>query len=294
MAPKKHKPQGHYCKVCGEHKANEKFSGKGHAAHICKACMKLAPAERSEQMTLNKIEGMAFRYLNESEIKWLRNRMKDSRPEVREAAAEAHSIKFPHYERSMFKKGLTAFSLEFYIHGEVWDEWGDEIPVHMRFDADSTGAFRRIDYSAPENERETEIKADPKEARKFLKSVVHELNTPFWGEDLSDTGPSDDPYIDVQTEYRDFENFIPDLDEDYDDFDGYIEDDTEETEPSANKDREPVWSLCLELSNGENREITFYHQMHDESQALFWSLNDWFEPDDDGFDDDESDNGGPL
>lgn len=23
------KKHGHYCKVCGEHKANEKFSGKG-------------------------------------------------------------------------------------------------------------------------------------------------------------------------------------------------------------------------------------------------------------------------
>lgn len=39
-----HKPHGHFCKVCGEHKANEKFSGKGHAAHICKACMSLRMA----------------------------------------------------------------------------------------------------------------------------------------------------------------------------------------------------------------------------------------------------------
>ncbi len=26
------KKHGHYCKVCGEYKANEKFSGKGHFA----------------------------------------------------------------------------------------------------------------------------------------------------------------------------------------------------------------------------------------------------------------------
>ena len=32
------KKHGHYCKVCGEYKANEKFSGKGHAAHVCKSC----------------------------------------------------------------------------------------------------------------------------------------------------------------------------------------------------------------------------------------------------------------
>ena len=39
MAKKKKKHQGHYCRICGEYKANEKFSGKGHAQHICKSCM---------------------------------------------------------------------------------------------------------------------------------------------------------------------------------------------------------------------------------------------------------------
>ncbi len=34
------KPRGHYCRICGQRKANEKFSGRGHAAHICKACAK--------------------------------------------------------------------------------------------------------------------------------------------------------------------------------------------------------------------------------------------------------------
>ena len=37
------KKHGHYCKVCGEYKANEKFSGKGHAAHVCKSCASLPP-----------------------------------------------------------------------------------------------------------------------------------------------------------------------------------------------------------------------------------------------------------
>jgi hypothetical protein len=34
----KEKHQGHYCYVCGRYRANEKFSGKGHARHICKDC----------------------------------------------------------------------------------------------------------------------------------------------------------------------------------------------------------------------------------------------------------------
>ena len=32
------KKRGHFCHVCGRHRANEKFSGKGHAKHICKDC----------------------------------------------------------------------------------------------------------------------------------------------------------------------------------------------------------------------------------------------------------------
>ena len=39
MCMAKKKRQGHYCRICGEYKANEKFSGKGHAQHICKTCM---------------------------------------------------------------------------------------------------------------------------------------------------------------------------------------------------------------------------------------------------------------
>jgi len=39
MEKKKKKQQGHYCRICGDYKANEKFSGKGHARHICKSCM---------------------------------------------------------------------------------------------------------------------------------------------------------------------------------------------------------------------------------------------------------------
>jgi hypothetical protein len=29
---------GHYCRICGRTRANEKFSGKGHKNHVCKDC----------------------------------------------------------------------------------------------------------------------------------------------------------------------------------------------------------------------------------------------------------------
>lgn len=49
------KKHGHYCKVCGEYKVNEKLSGKGHAVHICKACASLPPEKRAEQMAINRL-----------------------------------------------------------------------------------------------------------------------------------------------------------------------------------------------------------------------------------------------
>ncbi len=46
------KKQGHYCKVCGQHKSNESLSGKGHNAHICKKCAALSPADRARPVWL--------------------------------------------------------------------------------------------------------------------------------------------------------------------------------------------------------------------------------------------------
>ena len=43
------KKRGHYCKVCGAYKANEKFSGRGDAAHICKTCAALPPEKQAEE-----------------------------------------------------------------------------------------------------------------------------------------------------------------------------------------------------------------------------------------------------
>ncbi|PKM53992.1 MAG: hypothetical protein CVV00_10025 [Firmicutes bacterium HGW-Firmicutes-5] len=54
--PKKKKHNGHYCKICGTTKANEKFSGKGHRNHICKACSGLPVEKRNEMIQMRKIE----------------------------------------------------------------------------------------------------------------------------------------------------------------------------------------------------------------------------------------------
>ena len=39
---------GHYCKICGRTRSNEKFSGKGHKKHICKDCSGKAGRKKRE------------------------------------------------------------------------------------------------------------------------------------------------------------------------------------------------------------------------------------------------------
>ena len=87
------KKQGHYCKVCGEYKANETFSGRGHAAHICKACAQLPPEEQAERMILNRLYNLPWQ-ISSAQKTWLRNRMKDRRPEVRGLAQEQYTARF--------------------------------------------------------------------------------------------------------------------------------------------------------------------------------------------------------
>jgi UDP-N-acetylmuramyl pentapeptide synthase len=52
---KKKRYRGHFCKVCRQILPNEKFSGKGHAAHICKKCAK-KQKEQKKKMTIGMIK----------------------------------------------------------------------------------------------------------------------------------------------------------------------------------------------------------------------------------------------
>lgn len=87
------KKHGHYCIVCGEYRANEKFSGKGHAAHICKTCAKLPMEERSARIMVNKIHALPW-FLRKEQKEWLKRKCHDHRPDVRTVAQEAYNIRF--------------------------------------------------------------------------------------------------------------------------------------------------------------------------------------------------------
>lgn len=53
MTRGKKKVAGHYCRICGRHRANEKFGGRGHARHICKDCENAMKREARQKAKLN-------------------------------------------------------------------------------------------------------------------------------------------------------------------------------------------------------------------------------------------------
>lgn len=94
------KKHGHYCKVCGRYRANEKFTGKGHAAHICKDCAKLPPEEKAKQETLNRLFNLPW-HLSKAQKTWLKNRTQDRRPEVKTLAQEQYDMRFGRRRQEM-------------------------------------------------------------------------------------------------------------------------------------------------------------------------------------------------
>jgi ribosome-binding protein aMBF1 (putative translation factor) len=44
---------GHYCRICGRLRANEKFSGKSHKNHVCRDCSRKS-SKKSNKNNLNK------------------------------------------------------------------------------------------------------------------------------------------------------------------------------------------------------------------------------------------------
>lgn len=175
-------PQGNYCKICGEYKANEKFSDKGHATHICKACSQLSVAEQAETMTINRLMDLPMGRLSAGDRGWLENRLHDQRPEVASLAKEIYSLHFPFAERNARKKKLTINKLDFELHTVFFDVWGDELPVNKRFTADRISRIlTMVNFDADGVERSMEL--DGGEMSKLLRWIVHTLEIFMWPED---------------------------------------------------------------------------------------------------------------
>ncbi len=273
---KKTRHSGHYCKICGEYKANEKFSGKGHAAHICKACSRLSAAEKSEAMTINRLYNLPMRRLTDSEKKWLENRVHDKRPEVASLAKEIYNMRFPHAARNAMKKQLTIDTIIFDVHAEVCDEYGDIDIVNRRFTADrKSRILTMMDYDG--NGVDQSVTLDGGKMSKLLRWIVHSLEVFVWAEDygLSDNDiddePDYDPFLDIDIDFN-FE------DEDGDD----LNDTDSEPEPEQDENGDvPYWRVRIKYSNGTEQDTANYSidYLFGKPEELYNALWEYFAPD---------------
>lgn len=259
-------PQGHYCKICGEYKANEKFSGKGHAAHICKACFRLSAAEQAESMTINRLMNFPMGRLSASDRGWLENRLRDQRPEVASLAKEIYSLHFPFAERNARKRRLTINKLVFELHTTFFDEWGDELPINKRFTADRISRIlTMIDFDSDGVERSTEL--DVGKMSTLLRWTVHTLEIFMWPADY-DLAP--EPLTGYSWDILDEE-----LDEDF------FEEEALPVEPRG----EPSWQVQIEYTDGTTQEIVSYqYPLEGRPEELYLELLEYFDPEEDEFD----------
>ncbi len=260
------RPQGHYCKVCGEYKANEKFSGKGHAAHICKACSRLSAAEQAEAMTINRLMSFPIGRLSVSDRGWLENRLHDQRPEVASLAKEVYSLHFPFAERNARKKKLTINKLVFELHTVLFDVWGDELPVNKRFTADRISRILTMtDFDADGVEQSMEL--DGGKMSTFLRWVVHSLEIFMWPEDYDlDPGSLLECCLDNWDEDADVELL-------------------EVEAPPADLGRKASWQVRIEYADQTTQEIISYQlYLTDRPEELYLAMLEYFEPEDAEFD----------
>ena len=74
---------GHYCRICGRYRANEKFSGKGHRIHVCKDCARLPREERLAIEQEDEITGFLKQSnISQANLGRLKSLAASSNPEI--------------------------------------------------------------------------------------------------------------------------------------------------------------------------------------------------------------------
>lgn len=242
------KKHGHYCKICGEYKANEKFSGKGHAAHICKSCAAMPVEERNLEMTLTHIMNLPW-YLSKEQCAWLKKKCHDSRPLVSEVAQEAYASRFPFAERNEQKKRYHIDHLTLMVNDDLYDEYGDEIHLDAAFQVHRQDALIRMQ----ENGQELSAHIPPEQMSKLLKWMVHHLEIFCWQQD-----------------------YAPDAESELDD------DEWEEIVIAPDETDATIrWQLDVAYRNGESQQIISRTSLPDRVEELVWELMDFLTPEDD-------------
>ena len=214
---------------------------------------------------------MVFRYISESEIKWLKNRRNDSRPEVSELAKQVFEERFPRQARNEIKARLHIKNMIFRIRGDVFNNYSDEYDVNDEFITDTSGMIVKKTFDENETAvEEKSIKISEKAIRKFLNVAVHNYDISFWDTDLCHE-ISCDPDIDLLPEHR--------HSDDFDDLEGneFEEDNELEQLDNDNEDeRVPTWSVEIKYKDGTEQTTKGYDYIPDPVMELFDDFDSYF------------------
>ena len=266
------KHNGHYCKICGEYKANEKFSGKGHAAHICKACHALPIEKRNIEATLTRLMNLPYR-LSKEQIAWLKTKCKDKRPEISSTATEIFAERFPNAEKNERKRQLHVSRMSFYVNDTLIDEYGDSFDFCGTFIIDKKESTITLEADGETKSVTVEMNA----MNKLLKEFIHYYEVFTWDEYNDEDRYSD--FLDPDS----LEFDISDYDETFDEYD--TETDTSEDEPA-------VWEVHIEYTDGTTQDIRSTVGIPLNVEELAEELLEYFASDEEEFEDELNEDDG--
>ena len=95
---------GHYCRICGETRGNEKFSGKGRRVHVCQDCERIPVEERQALEQETDIFGfLAQSRISKKNVSRLQELAASSNRRVAELASVALEVAtvVPHKKRRL-------------------------------------------------------------------------------------------------------------------------------------------------------------------------------------------------
>lgn len=236
-------------------------------------------------MAINRLHGMMFRHINQSEINWLKDRRDDEFPAVRALARQVFEEKFPWQARDEEKALLHIKNLAFRARGKIRYGSGDERLVNAEFAADSSGRIVKKAFDESEAILEAvSVEIGEEAIRKFFDAAVHDYDIPFWDIDL-DCEFYDDPDFGLSPEYQNGDFF-----DEHEFVDEGLCGDLERFAPEPGDEPgagTPAWSVRIEYMNGTEQNMQGYDGMPVPVMMLFCDFNRYFEDDDLGGEFDE-------
>jgi hypothetical protein len=127
---------GHWCRICGRTRANEKFSGRGHRDHVCQDCQRMPREKRDRIERLEELWHLLDQsHISDKNVGRLKTLIAHPDPEVQRLATLILDVALVHpYKRrrwrhlvarhkDLFHRAVELLGPDFFY--EVLTDYGD-------------------------------------------------------------------------------------------------------------------------------------------------------------------------